>query len=65
MRIGILIVFLVAGLAGSPAASAAEDTGTTQGSRPAPSDAASAMDGATAGESRSWRSCPSTRRSPG
>jgi len=40
MRIGILIVFLVAGLAGSPAASAAEDTGTTQGSRPAPPDAA-------------------------
>src|SRR5216110_1893918 len=40
MRIGILILFLVAGLAGSPAASAAEDTGTTQGSRPAPPDAA-------------------------
>ena len=31
MRIGILIVFLIAGLAGSPPASAAEDTGTTQG----------------------------------
>src|SRR6266404_5174629 len=40
MRIGILILFLVAGLAGSPAASAAEDTGTTQGSRTAPADAA-------------------------
>jgi len=40
MRIGILILFLVAGLAGSPAAFAAEDTGTTQGSRPAPPDAA-------------------------
>src|SRR5438270_11032640 len=40
MRIAILIVFLVAGLAGGPAASAAEDTGTTQGSRPAPPDAA-------------------------
>src|SRR5438128_12290496 len=40
MRIGILILFLVAGLAGSPAAFAAEDTGTTQGSRSAPQDAA-------------------------
>src|SRR5213592_2663622 len=40
MRIGILNLFLVAGLAGSPAAFAAEDNGTTQGSRPAPPDAA-------------------------
>src|SRR5437762_4807985 len=40
MRIGILILFLVAGVAGGPAASAAEDTGTTQGSRSAPQDAA-------------------------
>src|SRR5438045_3671098 len=40
MRIGILILFLIAGLAGSPAASAAEDTGTTQGTRTAPPDAA-------------------------
>src|SRR5438445_546228 len=35
MRIGILILVLIAGLAGGPAASAAEDTGT-QGSRTAP-----------------------------
>ncbi|MGY2908501.1 PRC-barrel domain-containing protein [Bradyrhizobium sp. URHC0002] len=41
MRIGILILFLVAGLAGGPAASsAAEDTGATQGSRTASPDAA-------------------------
>ena len=40
MRIGILILFLIAGLAGSPAASAAEDTGATQGSRTASPDAA-------------------------
>ena len=40
MRIGILMVFLIAGLAGSPAVSAAEDTGATQGSRTAPADAA-------------------------
>jgi hypothetical protein len=40
MRIGILILFLIAGLAGSPPASAAEDTGATQGSRTAPQDAA-------------------------
>jgi hypothetical protein len=40
MRIGILILFLIAGLAGGPAASAAEDTGATQGSRTAPADAA-------------------------
>ncbi|XSC41763.1 hypothetical protein ACF1BQ_023890 [Bradyrhizobium sp. RDT10] len=40
MRIGILILFLIAGLAGSPAAFAAEDTGATQGSRAAPPDAA-------------------------
>ena len=39
MRIGILILFLIAGLAGSPLASAAEDTGATQGSRTAPKDA--------------------------
>jgi hypothetical protein len=39
MRIGILILLLIAGLTGSPA-SAAEDTGTTQGSRTAPQDAA-------------------------
>ncbi|MEH2522371.1 MULTISPECIES: PRC-barrel domain-containing protein [unclassified Bradyrhizobium] len=40
MRIGILILFLVAGLAGSPAAFAAEDPGATQGSRTTPPDAA-------------------------
>jgi hypothetical protein len=40
MRIGILILFLIAGLAGGPAASAAEDTGATQGGRTAPQDAA-------------------------
>ena len=40
MRIGILILFLIAGLAGGPAVSAAEDTGATQGSRTAPADAA-------------------------
>ena len=40
MRIGILILFLIAGLVGGPAASAAEDTGATQGSRTAPADAA-------------------------
>src|ERR1700752_540602 len=40
MRIGILILFLIAGLAGGPPASAAEDTGTTQGSRPTPADVA-------------------------
>src|SRR5215217_8611384 len=40
MRIGILVLFLIAGLAGGPAASAAEDTGSTQGSRTAPQDAA-------------------------
>jgi len=40
MRIGILVLFLIAGLAGGPAASAAEDTGATQGSRTAPADAA-------------------------
>ena len=40
MRIGILILLLIAGLAGSPAASAAEDTGATQGGRTAPPDAA-------------------------
>jgi hypothetical protein len=40
MRIGILILFLIAGLAGGPPASAAEDTGGTQGSRTAPADAA-------------------------
>ena len=39
MRIGILILLLIAGSTGSPA-SAAEDTGTTQGSRTAPRDAA-------------------------
>ena len=39
MRIGILILFLIGGLAGGPA-SAAEDTGATQGSRTAPADAA-------------------------
>src|SRR5256886_13379089 len=40
MRTGMLVLFLAAGLAGSPAAFAAEDTGTTQGGRPAPPDAA-------------------------
>src|SRR3989442_5348150 len=40
MRVGILILFLVAGLAGSPAACAEGDPGTTQGSRSAPQDAA-------------------------
>ena len=40
MRIGILVLLLIAGLAGGPAASAAEDTGATQGSRTAPQDAA-------------------------
>ena len=39
MRIGILIVVLIAGLAGGPAVSAAEDTGATQGSRSALPDA--------------------------
>ena len=39
MRIGILILFLIGGLAGGPV-SAAEDTGATQGSRTAPADAA-------------------------
>ena len=40
MRIGILVLCLIAGLAGGPPASAAEDTGATQGSRTAPPDAA-------------------------
>jgi hypothetical protein len=40
MRIGILILLLIAGLASGPAASAADDTGATQGSRTAPPDAA-------------------------
>jgi hypothetical protein len=40
MRIGILVLLLIAGLTGSPPASAAEDTGATQGSRTAPQDAA-------------------------
>src|SRR6187397_1399214 len=40
MRIGILILFLIAGLAGGPAASAADDAGATQGSRSAPAEAA-------------------------
>ena len=44
MRIGILILFLIAGLAGSPAVSAAEDTGATQGSRTAPQDAVKAKE---------------------
>jgi len=39
MRIAILILLLTAGLAGSPTASAAEDTAATQG-RTAPPDAA-------------------------
>ena len=39
MRIGILILFLIAGLSGGPAASAADDTGAKQGSRSAPPDA--------------------------
>src|SRR3954449_11716740 len=40
MRIAILTLFLIAGLAGGPAAFAADDTGATQGSRTAPQDAA-------------------------
>ena len=40
MRIGILILFLIVGLVGGPAASAADDTGATQGSRSAPAEAA-------------------------
>ena len=40
MRIGILILVLIAGLAGGPAASAADDAGATQGSRSAPAEAA-------------------------
>ena len=40
MRIGILILFLIAALAGGPAALAADDTGATQGSRTAAPDAA-------------------------
>ena len=40
MRIGILIVFLIVGLAGSAEAYAEEDTGATQGGRAATPDAA-------------------------
>jgi len=40
MRIGILILFLIAGLAGGRVASAADDPGATQGSRSAPAEAA-------------------------
>ena len=40
MRIAILTLFLIAGLAGGPAASAADDTAATQGSRTAAPDAA-------------------------
>jgi hypothetical protein len=40
MRIGILIAILMAGLAAGPASSVAQDTGTTQGARTAPADAA-------------------------
>src|SRR6478736_6404140 len=40
MRIAILTLFLIAGLADGPAASAADDAGATQGSRTAPADAA-------------------------
>src|SRR6476659_1391904 len=40
MRIGILTLILIAGLAGGPAASAADDAGATQGSRTVPADAA-------------------------
>src|SRR6267142_3104018 len=46
MRIGILILCLIAGLAGSPAASAAEDSGATQGSRTAPQDSVKPPDAA-------------------
>jgi hypothetical protein len=46
LRIGILILCLIAGLAGSPPASAAEDTGAPQGSRAAPQDAAKPPDAA-------------------
>ncbi|UPK06657.1 PRC-barrel domain-containing protein [Bradyrhizobium sp. 170] len=44
MRIGILILVLLAGLAGGPPASAAEDPGATQGSRTAPQDAVKPQD---------------------
>ena len=40
MRIGVLILFLIAGSAGNHAAFAAEDTGATQGSRTAGPEAA-------------------------
>jgi hypothetical protein len=40
MRIGILTAVLIAGLAAGPAASVAQDAGTTQGARAAPPDAA-------------------------
>ena len=40
MRIGILVAILMAGLAAGPASSIAQDTGTTQGARTAPPDAA-------------------------
>ena len=39
MRIGILIVVLMAGLAAGPLASVAQDAGATQGARTAPPDA--------------------------
>ena len=40
MRIGILTAVLIASLAAGPAASVAQDVGTTQGARAAPPDAA-------------------------
>src|SRR6266487_4952079 len=46
MRARFLILFLIAGLAGGPAASAAEDTGATQGSRTAPQDSVKPPDAA-------------------
>jgi hypothetical protein len=39
MRIGILTLVVMAGLAAGPAASVAQDSGTTQGARTAPQDA--------------------------
>ena len=40
MRIGILVMVLIAGLAAGPQASVAQDAGATQGARTAPADAA-------------------------
>jgi len=46
MRARFLILFLIAGLVGGPAASTAEDTGATQGSRTAPQDSVKPQDAA-------------------